>query len=164
MKKNCIVMVLILLVLGSLFYLKWAAEESVFPFHAQEEYGTGFVDAQVIVMFKEDFNPTLRELTPEDFPELEIESIEVITHDIHDLILAIREAQSKNDGGVALQELARQEERTVGDLKEIEENFNMSITITLKNKGSKNVHKAIELLKKRNEVYIAQPNYIYHGV
>ncbi len=137
-----------------------------------------FSDNSVIVVLKKDTNPNFKTLTQSDFPEIKLKKIDNLTEDIEPLIKTVRKTtntETISSAYSALDEISAISEvgitnsyengafniYSTEELQELEQGFNQIIKIDLEDAGKQNVLDAIKELEKRDDILIAQPNYIY---
>lgn len=111
-----------------------------------DDSNDNFTDDEVIVILTAEvsFEQILHDYTPEDFPELNAifvkEFTEGTTH-------KIRQYLSEDPSGAMIPDHLQ--------------NFRRSFIITLTEKSKENVLQAVENLYQRDDVYAAEPNYLY---
>jgi len=103
-----------------------------------------FYEDSVIVVLTEKATRKFYNYTADDFLEIKCISVEDLTKDTVDYV--INRVKGISDSRTMLVDINQ---------------FRRILKLELKEKTEENVFKSIELLKKREDIYLAQPNYIF---
>ena len=121
----------------------------------QSESDSNFADDAVLVILTNEASLSLKEYTVADFPEIPCSTVVDLSSATGKIV------RVKLTGGDASELGMEDLERA----QSILDNFDLTTykkiyLLKLKKPGTKNVLKAIELLKARDDVYFAEPNYV----
>lgn len=126
-----------------------------------------FADDSVLVMFNNDTSLNLDEYDKYDFTSINAQSVKDITkykkssikNDINNKFSDLSVASARSIDDTTLREI--KQERDVY-LKNNYSDYHQIVEIKLKDTGKQNVLDAIRELEKRDDVLVAEPNYIMH--
>lgn len=116
------------------------------------DFNSDFVSDEVIVVLNNAESKILRDYSVEYFPEISIDSIEILTKDSD---TAIMNQRASVETSSVYRESTNDEYYAHVD----EDRYHRFLLIKLSNPGKKNVAKAIKTLEQRDDVILAIPNY-----
>lgn len=99
-----------------------------------------YADDRIIISFSNETSKKLKEYTPKDFPELDLERVSDLTQSSVE-VLKKRSGNSETIDGVSI------------------DKFNQTLCLYLKYKGYDKVNKALDLMKRRKDVIAVSPDY-----
>lgn len=114
-------------------------------------YSPVFAEDRVLVVLSDRATKSFRNYTKDDFSEIEISSIKELTKSSKEKVL-----KQLNDVNVKDTCSNNYEMRIDADI------YRRILCLTLVNKGKENVLKAIELLKRREDIISAEPDCVLH--
>lgn len=142
--------ILLSVIILSLFVINWnkltvlahtASEEKIYCTATIEDE---FADDRIIITLNKNESKKLKDYTPEDFPEIELSSIQDLTFPVKEKLKDKSRLASQADTNLLLDE----------------DVFHVILSLTLKDTGKQNVLNAIKTIEKRTEVICAEPDYI----